>query len=462
MGKLKITLTDLFSIPSAVIYNPDSFKSLSKVEIDSRKVTKGTLFFAIKGEKFDGHNFIGNAIEKGAAALVINKKYVKKFRFIQIPLIAVDDSIKAYGDLAKIWRMKLSAQIISITGSNGKTSTKEILATLLVERFSVVKTEANNNNHIGVPLTIFSADEKCEALVLEQGTNHFGEIAYSAKISSPDHAVITNIGDSHLEFLKNRDGVYKEKSALLKITDERNGIVYLNMDDPVVRKHANEFKNKVTFGFNGKVNVKGKILGYDEPGRTKIQIRFNKEKFEMILPIYGESNAKNFLAASAVALRLGLTQEEIISGTQKLLPVRGRLEVKRFPSAFLIDDTYNSSPISVQSAYQLVQKVKVFKQKLVILGDIFELGGKSILMHKELAHLFDANKNLVVLTIGRYMKYLHAELRKKKVRTIHFDSRNELSLYLRYVELENSVLLVKGSRGMKMEEFVNILEKRFV
>jgi UDP-N-acetylmuramoyl-tripeptide--D-alanyl-D-alanine ligase len=461
MGKIKITIEDLFNIPSAEIFNPDAFKPLSLVEIDSRKVKKGSLFIAIKGDKFDGHDFILDALKKGATAVVVDSRKLKKFSFLEIPVISVDDTIKAYGEIAKIWRNKLSAKVISITGSNGKTTVKEMVSTLLAEKFEVIKTKANNNNHVGVPLTILSANEKCEVLVLEQGTNHFGELPYSAKISQPDYSIITNIGDAHLEYLKSREGIFKEKSALYFETEKRNGIVFLNMDDPIIRKNAKQFAKKVTYGFKGTVDVKGKILGYTEDGRTEIQISRKGKKFKTILPVFGESNAKNFLAASAIALKLGMSGKEIIRGAQKFQPVQGRLDVKKFKNAVVIDDTYNASPASVQSAIKLAKRIQTFKSKLIILGDIYELGKKSPKFHKDLSRIFSTDKNLTVLTTGNMMKNLHAELRKKKVRSIHFYLREALSLYLQYEEIDNSVILVKGSRGMKMEEFVNILEKRF-
>lgn len=461
MGKLKITIEDLFNIPGSVIYNPDVYKPVSSVVIDSRKAKKGSLFFAIKGEKFDGHDFVFEVLKKGVKAIVIDEKKLKKFSALEIPIVTVPDSTKAFGDLANVWRKKLLAKVISITGSNGKTTTKEMVSTLLAEKFNVVKTEANNNNHIGVPLTIFSANENTNALVLEQGTNHFGEIEYSAKISEPDFAVITNIGDSHLEFLKNRAGVYKEKSALLKVTEKRGGKVFLNMDDPILRKNSGKFKNRITFGFSGNVDVKGKILGFTDDGKTKIEASYKNKKVKVELPVYGESNAKNFLIACAIAFELGLTNKEISASVKKLNSIHGRLEVKKFEKAFVIDDTYNASPASVESAYELVKKIKTFKKKIVVLGDIFELGSQAPKLHKELSKLFKADKNLFVLTIGKMMQHLHKELRRKKVRSIHFHLREALSLYLQYEEIDNSVILIKGSRGMKMEEFVNALEKRF-
>jgi len=461
MDKIKITIKDLFNLPGAVIFNPDAFRPVSSVQIDSRGINKNCIFVAIKGDKYDGHNFIPDAIKNGAGAVVIDERKFRKFHNLEIPVITVSDTIKAFGEIAQVWRAKLNAKVISITGSNGKTTLKEIVAGLLGEKFKVVRTEANNNNNIGVPLTILSADEKCEVLVLEQGTNHFNEIAYSSMISKPDFAIITNIGDSHLEFLKNRNGVYKEKSALFDAAEGNGGTVFLNMDDPVIRRGANKYKNKVTFGMLGKVDVKGKILGFTDDGRTNVQITFKNKKFNTILPLYGESNSKNFLAASAIALKLGLSPEEIISATGKLDTIHGRLEVKKIKNAVIVDDTYNASPASVESAVNLTKKIKIYKNKVFILGDIFELGKSGAKFHAELSKLFKSDKNITVITIGILMKNLHKELRKKKIRSIHFHLREALSLYLQYEEIENSVILVKGSRGMKMEEFVKILETRF-
>ncbi|MEM2145482.1 MAG: UDP-N-acetylmuramoyl-tripeptide--D-alanyl-D-alanine ligase [Candidatus Jordarchaeaceae archaeon] len=461
MGKIKITLEDLFNLTGSVIYNPDMYKPVSCVSIDSRKIKNDSLFVAIKGEKYDGHNFIEEAISRGAKAVVINKNKLRKFDSLQIPFITVPDTIKAYGELAAKWRNKLNAKVISITGSNGKTTTKEMIATLLSEKFNVVKSEANNNNHIGVPLTIFSANEKCEMLVLEHGTNHFGEIPYSAKISKPDFALITNIGESHLEFLKNKEEVYKEKSALFDEAEKRSGVIFVNVDDPIINKNKNNYSKIVTYGFTKKPNVKGKVLSYDDFGRAKILIQYNDKEFEILVPLPGLSNAKNFLAASAVALKAGLTEEEIINASQRIKPVHGRLEIKVLKDVIIIDDTYNASPSSVKAAYEFLESIKVFKKKIMILGDMFELGKHAVKFHKELADNFKKNKNLFVLTHGKLMKHFHRELKKKNIKTIHFETRDALSLYLQYEIEDKSVVLIKGSRGMKMEEFVNILENRF-
>jgi UDP-N-acetylmuramoyl-tripeptide--D-alanyl-D-alanine ligase len=211
LKKVQLNIEDIFNIPNAVIYEPDTFKNISYVSIDSRKIKKSTLFIAMKGERFDGHDFMNTAIENGAAAVLINERKLNRFNNVKVPIITAKDTTLALGDIARVWRTKLNAKIIGITGSSGKTTVKNMLAELLSEKFRVNKTESNNNNHIGVPLTILNTNENHQVLVAELGTNHFGEIPYTANILSPDYSLITNIGDSHLEFLKSRNGVWKEK-----------------------------------------------------------------------------------------------------------------------------------------------------------------------------------------------------------------------------------------------------------
>ena len=209
MKKTGLTLEDFFDLNSSVIYNPDELKTIRNVSIDSRNISNNCLFVAIKGERFDGHDFLNEAVENGAAAILVENRKLKSLKDFEIPIITVNDTIKALGELAGRWRKKLTngnTKIIGITGSAGKTSTKEMIAMLLSTKYKVNRTIANYNNHIGVPLTLFSTNESHDILVAELGTNHFGEIKYTADIAQPDYALITNVGNSHLEFLKNKKG----------------------------------------------------------------------------------------------------------------------------------------------------------------------------------------------------------------------------------------------------------------
>ena len=460
MKKINLNIEDIFNIPTAVIYNPDVFKSVYHVSIDSRNIKKNTLFIAIKGERFDGHDFIDEVVKKGAIAVLISEKYLKKIKDFNIPVITVKDTTIALGEVAKLWRSKLKAKIIGITGSAGKTTTKEILAALLSEKFKVNKTASNFNNHIGVPLTIISTNEKHNVLVTELGTNHFGEIKYTASVASPDLGLITNIGDSHLEYLKNRKGVFAEKSALLKETINRGGIVFINNDDKILREFGKSLKNKITFALNEKADYKALIKGYDKLARPQIEINTKKNVFASTLPISGEKNVLNFTAAFAIASELGLTTSQIQKAVKKIKSYNKRLEIKNHQSFTLINDTYNANPDSMKSSLDILNRIESRKRKIAVLGDMFELGDESKAKHLDLANFINKMKVDEVYSIGKMMKLMNQKLNGKTKVHQHFSDRESLKKHLQKFDTKNSVVLVKGSRGMKMEEFVSVLETR--
>ena len=458
MKKIHLNIEDIFNIPTAVIYNPDVFKSVYHVSIDSRNIKKNSLFIAIKGERFDGHNFLDEVVKKGAAAVLVSEKNFKKIKDYEIPVITVKDTTIALGEVAKLWRSKLKSKIIGITGSAGKTTTKEILAVLLSEKFRVNKTAANNNNHIGVPLTILSTNEKHNVLVAELGTNHFGEIPYTAPIASPDLALITNIGDSHLEYLKNRKGVFTEKSALLKETINRGGKVFINNDDKILKEFGKTLKNKITFALNEKADYKASIKGYDKLARPQIEIKIRKNVFVSTLPISGEKNVLNFTAAFAIASELGLTTSQIQNAVKKIKSYNKRLEIKNHKSFTLINDTYNANPDSMKSSLEILNRIESRKRKIAVLGDMFELGNESKSKHIDLARFISQTKVDEVYSIGKMMKLMNQKLNGKTKVHQHFNDRESLKKHLKKFDTKNSVVLVKGSRGMKMEEFVSIIE----
>ena len=364
----------------------------------------------------------------------------------------------ALGEVAKLWRSKLKTKIIGITGSAGKTTTKEILAALLSEKFRVNKTAANNNNHIGVPLTILNTNEKHNVLVAELGTNHFGEIPYTAPIASPDLALITNIGDSHLEYLKNRKGVFAEKSALLKETIIRGGKVFINNDDKILKAFGKTLKNKITFALDEKADYRVAIKGYDKLARPQIEIKSKKNDFASTLPISGEKNVLNFTAAFAIASELGLTSSQIQKAVKKIKSYNKRLEVKNHKSFTLINDTYNANPDSMKSSLDILNRIELRKRKIAVLGDMFELGNESKSKHIDLASFINKTKVDEVYSIGKMMKLMNQKLNGKTKVHQHFNDRESLKKYLQKFDTKNSVVLVKGSRGMKMEEFVSIIE----
>jgi UDP-N-acetylmuramoyl-tripeptide--D-alanyl-D-alanine ligase len=460
LKKVQLNIEDIFNVPGSVIYNPDNLKKINYVSIDSRNIGPNTLFIALKGERFDGHNFTKDAIKNGAAAIVISKSRLNQFIDVEVPMVAVKDTKLALGDIAKIWRKKLDAKIIGITGSSGKTTVKDILAEILSKKYKVNKTESNNNNHIGVPLTILNTNEKHQVLVAELGTNHFGEITYTANILSPDYSLITNIGDSHLEFLKNREGVWKEKSFLFEETIRNGGKVFLNFDDPILKAKYLRKGNCISYGFSGRVDVQGKIKSYTEDGKPVIEITYKKKNYEFTLPIYGEQSAKNFLASCAVALEFGMSIAQIKNTVSRLKAPSGRLDVQRFKNFILIDDTYNANPDSTKAAIELVGRIKTFKKKILILGDMLELGKTSIKLHQRLKNVIVNSKVDEVYTVGSKMKHLYEKFDRTNLLAIHFTKREFFKSYIKHLNFNDSVILVKGSRGMRMEEFVSEIKNK--
>lgn len=460
MKKIHLNIEDLFNVPGIVIYEPDKLKSINYVSIDSRNIKKNTLFIAIKGNRFDGHNFIKTAIKNGAIAVIINKNRLNEFDSVKIPIITVKDTKLALGEIAGIWRKKLTTKIIGITGSSGKTTVKNMLASILAEKYQVNKTEANNNNHIGVPLTILNTNETHEVLVAELGTNHFGEIRYTASILAPDYSLITNIGDSHLEYLKTRNGVWREKSFLFEETIKNGGKVFLNYDDPIIKAKHSKKGNHISYGFSGRVDISGKIKSYTDDGKPCIELKRRGKKTEVTLPTYGKQSAKNFLASYAIAADLGLSVSEIKKAVKKLKASEGRFNVHRYKNFMLIDDTYNANPDSAKEAIKIVGSINTFKRKILILGDMLELGDKSIMLHKRLKNIIRESGITEVFTIGSLMKYLHENLSGVKLFANHFNNKKSLSDHVKNMDINDSIVLVKGSRGMHMEEVVSVIKTK--
>ncbi|MCB9247163.1 MAG: UDP-N-acetylmuramoyl-tripeptide--D-alanyl-D-alanine ligase [Ignavibacteriales bacterium] len=456
---MKITLEDIFSLSTAVIYNPDLYKSVTSVSIDTRTIKKNSIYVAIKGKSFDGHNYIDEAIKKGAKAVVVNNRKLTQLENLNIPIISVRNTITAYGELANVWRNKFTGKVISITGSNGKTTTKEMIAHLLSAKYKVHKTLANNNNNIGVPLTILSTPPDTDFMVLEHGSNHIGEIEYTAKIAQPDYAIITNIGSSHLEFLHTKEKVLEEKIALFNNV-KNDGSVFVNNDDKLLRSKKKNYKNVITFGSKGKANIHQALLSFTDDAMAKIKISDGKRNLNFTLPILGNANTQNILAAVSIALKVGLTKKVILNSIKTIKEVHGRLELIENKIFSLIDDTYNANPESVKNALDVLSKFKKRKNKILILGDMFELGENAKWHHEQLASSIVKAKINLILTIGKNTTHLSNKINSSKISKHHFSNRQKMNDFIRNMAVKDSVIVVKGSRGMKMEEFVEILKRK--
>lgn len=457
---LEFTSKDLANIIHAELINPALYHKFDNISTDSRNVNPNSIFFAFKGDKFDGHNFVKEVVKNGVRAIVVNKDRKDDFLHLPTAIFAVDDTIKAYGELARVYRNRINAKVIGITGSNGKTTTKELLAHILSYKYKVVKTLKNDNNHIGVPKTIFNADKDTDFIVLEIGTNHPGEIEYSAKIAQPDYAYITNIGDSHLEFLKDRNGVLEEKYNLYVQTIKRAGRIFVNLDDPLIKNKTQGFIDKITLSFNEKANYEGEIVGINYLGIPTIRVKTDNgviTDFES--PLHGITNGKNLFASVSIALELGMRVKEIKEKLQEPIYVENRMNVIEKKDFILINDYYNANPSSMKAALEYLGYVKKYDYKIAILGDMFELGDKSKEEHEKLAYVISDSDIDEVCLIGKEMKALADALCiSKKVR--YFEKREDLKDYCEKLDTSGKIILIKGSRGMKMEEFANILNEK--
>jgi UDP-N-acetylmuramoyl-tripeptide--D-alanyl-D-alanine ligase len=435
------------------------------VSIDSRKCKKSEIFFAIKGERFDGHSFIKDVIPGGVRAVVAQKKWFKKLSGSEKrslnnkPIVLVDDTIKSFGELARNYRRKFIIPVIAIAGSNGKTSTKDFIANVLSQRYNVLKTEGNFNNAIGVPLTLFRLSRKHEFCVVEFGTNHFGEIDYLCNVAEPQFGVITNIGKEHLEFLNDLRGVAKAEGELIEYQANNFGTFFLNMNDShLVKKAAHKEMSIFTYGTTDKCDVKGRIIKY-KGFNPEIEIKCGKKKINTVLNTIGSQSFNSALAAAAAGFYFDVHSEGIKKAISKFQQRAGkRNQLKNSNGYWVIDDTYNSNPDSVKAALENLKVYKVKGKKHIVLADMLELGGSSSKEHKSIGRLIKDMKFNNLYTYGRESLNTFKAARGVK-NNFYFEDKTTLSQMLKRSVKKGDVVLVKGSRSMKMEEVVNGLTK---
>lgn len=431
------------------------------VVIDSRQVESGYLFVAIPGEKVDGHKFIPDVFAKGAAAVLSEQQLEDPAG----PYILVESTTKALRDLAEYYRKSLDIKVVGITGSVGKTSTKEMIASVLSEKYRVLKTEGNYNNEIGLPLTIFKIRAEHEVAVLEMGISEFGEMHRLATMANPDICVITNIGLCHLENLKTRDGILKAKTesfAHLK----KDGIAILNGDDDklsTVRQVGD--KEPVFYGMEEKmeyrVDAKKSVYatGVENLGLYGMQARIHTPEGErdVRIPIPGEHNVYNALAATAVGLSLGLSLDQISSGILKAKTIGGRTNLLNTGSMTVIDDCYNANPVSMKTSIDVLATVE--GRKIAVLGDMGELGENEKKLHYEVGEYL-AKKEIDVLFCAGELSEEIAKAAQKESKTCevyYFKTRDALLEQLLPFLKKGDTVLVKASHFMEYPKIVKAL-----
>ncbi len=455
---MKITLADLKLLSDVEIINERLFKSIKGISIDSRKIKEGELFFAIRGENYDGHNFVDEVIAKGCAGVVIDRTQLEKFKQKNYPLIVVNNTIKALGELARIYRDKYKVKVIGITGSNGKTTTKEMIASILSTKFNLLKTEGNLNNNIGLPLNIFRLNNKHEIAVLEMGINHFGEMKELCEIAAPNFGLITNVANAHIEFLVNREGVAKEKGYLFRYLAQNNGFGFVNGDDELIKKQSSVLKRKLIFGFHSRADVKGKIISLNKLAQPTLMITYKGKSAEINLPTFGIHTAQNALCAISVGLKFGISLKRIKQALESFQSYDKRMQLIETKKYTLINDAYNANPDSMKMAIETLKMMNGFNDKVAVLGDMLEIGSESEKFHRELAvYLKDAGIKKAFF-FGELTQVSHEEAKKSGINSHHFDDKRKLAEKILKEIPEGSLILLKGSRKMKMEEIMDYLK----
>ena len=426
---------------------------VNRIQSDSRKVRSGDLFIALKGDKADGHDFAEAAISHGAVAALVSRPIDA-----DLPAIEVEDTMKAYGAIAAGYRAMLDVKVVGITGSVGKTTTKEMTATLLEASFRTAKTEGNQNNSLGLPMTIMNMPGDTEVAVLEMGMNHFGEMEYLAEIAKPDIALITNIGTMHIEHLGTREGILQAK---LEIMHDMlpGGVGVFNGDEPLLWNiRATGTHKKYYYGIeNHACDVVATGIEDLEDGERFVVQGFGQQ-FEVFVPMLGRHAVYNALAAATVALLLGVKPEKIQArfSTFRNTGMRQRIYVKN--GVTIIEDCYNAGPESMEAALDVLKGIKTNGKRIAVLGDMLELGNRSAAEHFRIGRLAVGCAD-ILLTYGEH-----------SVRTLtgaitggmnpknmdHFDTHEDMTHMLKMRVSEGDVVLFKGSRGMRMEKVLQM------
>ncbi len=424
---------------------------VDKISTDTRTLEFKSLFFAIRGEKFDGHQFIDNAFLNGAPVVVSEEEIIPPEGNA---VIVVDDSVKALGRLAKKYIETLDIPVIGITGSVGKTATKEMIAQILSTEYHVHKTMGNFNNHIGLPLSVLQLDRTHTAAVFEMGMNSMDEIEYLSRIIRPDIGVITNIGVSHIERLGSRQNILRAKLEITKGMKE-NGKLVLNGDDELLSGLNGLLDMPVIYyGINEGVPLHA--FGIETRGEAGVRFSVNlrNEDVEIILPVPGIHQVSNALAAIACGLELGISNENIKKGLASYSQEKMRLNIVEYNGVKVINDTYNAAPASIQAALSVLREVAGEKRTIAVLGDIFELGDYAREAHRQVGRsvFYEHIHHLVAvgeLAEDYYKGAIEAGMNENNMK--HFISNKDAVVYLKQFIQPGDVVLFKGSRGMNLD-----------
>ena len=453
-----ITRQEILKLNGEFVQRGKVSNSYKSVSIDSRSVSINSIFIAIKGETTDGHNYIDNVVKAKAALIFVNRKWFikNKNKYSKQNFFVVDDTIKSLGKLALIHRDMMNIPVFAVAGSNGKTTTKDLIAEVLSVKFDIIKTEGNFNNHIGLPLTLLRIEDHHNFCIAELGSNHFDELEYLCEIAKPDFALVTNIGKEHLEFFKDLKGVAKEEFQVYDYVSKNGSVCFYNLDDSFINTYFSKHKdNSFTYSYKYKSDVKGKMEGFDNQFRPILSFKYNNKSYRTYINTFGKHSYFNGLPAIAAGLYFGIKPSDILSALKNISNISGkRMEVKEYKGIKVINDAYNSNPDSVKLGLETMKEYKTKGRKHIILSDMLEMGKVSKSEHTDIGKILK-KMNFDFNYFYGDMSYNTFKGAKGLKNSFYFEEKADLSLFLKINIKEGDVLYVKGSRGMKMEEVIH-------
>ena len=445
--------------------------------LDSRAIKCGDMFIAIKGTRFDGHGFLEEVINKGVSGIIIEEGYALPECLSRLPsyngkrnllpiVIRVRNTIEALGNIAYLYRKRFQGPVIAVTGTVGKTGTKEVIAAVLAQKFRVHKNKGTFNNHIGVPITLMGLDSQFDVAAIELGMNRFGEIRNLAAITQPDVGIITNIGPAHLEYFGTVDNIAKAKAELLEVL-EKDKLVILNRDDNYYVELKNAVRSRlISVGKDLRSDFQAVDLTLNKDGYPKFKIiakPFN-EILEVTLPVIGLHNVYSALIAAVVGYGLGLRPDEIINGLMKISLPEMRLELRSIAGIRIMNDCYNANPVSMASAVDTLARLEITGRRILVCGDMLELGKDAPMFHRDLGNMVVEFGIDRLVTIGNLSRLVSRGAIENGMSSLDIrDCENNIEaveVLVHWLE-PGDVILIKGSRANHLEQIVNGIEEYY-
>lgn len=450
----KLSLAEVLRVTNA---ETDSVAEIffEGVTTDSRKITSGTLFVALKGENFNGEDFAQDALKKGAAAVLVSKNFDKN---IDGTIIKVDDTLTAYRQIAGAWRERFNIPIVAVTGSNGKTTTKDLTAAALNSLGNVQKTSGNFNNEVGVPITLLELNDKHKAAVVEIGMRGLGQIETLAQVVKPTIGIVTNVSEAHIELLGSIENIARAKGELVEAI-QAGGTIILNADNVHTLAMKNLVRDGVkilTYGLENDADFVAKNILIGSVS-TEFTLSFRGKEYDFEIPMLGRHNVSNALAAIAAGYAVGLTVSEVQRGFSTLTTTKMRFEVIRRDGLTIINDAYNASPASMRAAIKTT--AEVYNGRLIaVLGDMLELGDISERLHREIGAFLTENKFDTLITLGELGRFIAAGAREAGLKNIYsFDTHEDAAKKILELVRDGDTILFKASHVMHMEKIIELI-----